>query len=201
MIGTHLWSISAYDFPLQPTYPRFVSAIGYRHQLGVRISSLHRIEPDAQILLKPQMLKLDRYPRKADRLHRCHDGLRRPEILKVDSVSLREIFIIEPVRALLWTEIAHDETPAVSKNLKDGTKRTGLVVNVMKRELATDEIKTLGLKGQHRGIRLDPGNIPQFSAVLDAACRVIDRGQLARHRAQPSDLPQAGFRSRRQYPG
>lgn len=166
MIGTHLLGISAYDFPLQPTYPRFVSAIGYRHQLGVRISSSHRIEPDAQILLKPQMLKLDRYSRKAGRLHRRHDRLRRPEILKVDSVSLREIFIIEPVRALLWTEIAHDETPAVAKNLKHGTQHTRLVADVMERELATDEIKTLGLKGQHRGIRSDPGNISQFGLCL-----------------------------------
>ena len=117
MIGTYLLGISARHFPLQTTYPRFVSAIGNRHQLGVRISSSHRIEPDAQILRKPQMLKLNRYPRKAGRLHRRHDRFRRPEILKVDSVSLREIFIIEPVRALLWTEIAHDETPAVAKNL------------------------------------------------------------------------------------
>ena len=87
----------------------------------VRISSSHRIEPDAQILREPQMLKLDRYPRKAGRLHRRQDRFRRPEILKVDSVSLREIFIIEPVRALLWTEIAHDETPAVAKSLKHGS--------------------------------------------------------------------------------
>jgi len=100
------------------------------------------------------------------RLHRRHDRFRRPEILKVDSVSLREIFIIEPVRALLWTEIAHDETPAVAKNLKHGTQHTRLVADVMERELATDEIKTLGLKGQHRGIRLDPGYIPQFRLRL-----------------------------------
>src|ERR1700756_947453 len=147
MIGTHLWSISARHFPLQPTYPRFVSAIGNRHQLGVRISSSHRIEPDAQILRNPQTVKLARTPRKAGRrLHRRHDRFRRPEILKVDSVSLREIFIIEPVRALLWTEIAHDETPAVAKNIKHGTQHTRLVADVMERELATDEIKALGLK-------------------------------------------------------
>jgi hypothetical protein len=54
----------------------------------------------------------------------------------------------------------------VSKNLKDGTQNTRLVADVMERELATDEIKTLGLKGQHRAICLNPGNVPRFGLCL-----------------------------------
>src|SRR6266446_79387 len=116
MIRANLRGTFVCHFALQSADASLVGCIGYRHQLGVRISSSHRVEPDTQILLKPQMLTLDRYRRKAGRLHRRDDGLRRPEILQVDSVSLREIFIIEPVRALLWTKIAHDKTRAVSKN-------------------------------------------------------------------------------------
>jgi hypothetical protein len=42
--------------------------------LGIRLASPNCVEPDAQILLEPQMLTFDRYRRKSCRLHQ-RDGL------------------------------------------------------------------------------------------------------------------------------
>ena len=107
MIGAYLGDISARHFALQAAYPILVGTIGNRHQLGIGIASSHSGEPDAQILLEPQVLEFDGYRRKADRLHCRHDGLGRPEIRKIDREGLREIVVIEPIWMLLWTKIAH----------------------------------------------------------------------------------------------
>src|SRR6266567_6529142 len=107
MVGAHLRRVWISQFGFQTMDAGVVSAIGNRHQLGIRIPSSHRLEPYAQVLVEPQVFKFDCYRRKADRPHRRYDCLGWPEVRKINLKSLGKILVVEPIRMLLRTEITH----------------------------------------------------------------------------------------------
>ena len=65
MIGPQVRDISLLHLLFQSANASLVGRIGYRHQLGVQLTLSHHGEPNSQVLIKPQMFKLNRYRRKA----------------------------------------------------------------------------------------------------------------------------------------
>src|SRR5580704_1859380 len=134
------------------------------------------------------MLKLNRYPRKAGRLHRRHDRFRMPEILKVDSVSLREIFIIEPIMALLWTEIAHDKTPAVAARSQESRdqRRQGRIGSCGPSTGRSELTSSTGarISGPRRPTRHGCVGVGKYPVVLERAVALQPANHAQRLRAK-----------------
>ena len=108
----------------------------------------------------------DRTAQIEQRMH-LHGGLgraeERPREDRQAEVDCRRIERVDGFREFHPKD---DKSPIASKGLKYGAEHTRFVPQMMKSKLTGDKIKALGLKGQHRAIRLDPGDISQFGPCL-----------------------------------
>src|SRR5215467_12652217 len=105
------------------------------------------------------MFMLHGYCPKADPFHDRHHGIRRPEIPQINNLSFRKIFVINPIRRLVWTQIAENKAAARTQYPKGITKHAGLGLKMVKGKSAADEIKAQVQKRERRGIGLHPSNV------------------------------------------
>jgi hypothetical protein len=108
---------------------------------------------------KYRIVHAPRYCPKADPFHDCHHGIRRPEIPQINNLSFRKIFVINPIRRLVRTQITENKAAARTEYPNGITKHAGLGLKMVKGKLAADEIKAQVEKRERRGIGLHPSNV------------------------------------------